>query len=370
MTNLRAARDETVFDSQHNQRLPSSPLRLTAVENSQSPTQWLRGRLLYVVSYPASSRPAVVHTFSYSLSIRPAVVHTVSYPVSTRPSVVVHISYPVSIRPAVVHTVSYTVSTRPSVVVHTVSYPVSIMPAVVHTLSYTVSTRAVVRPTQFPIQRVSGRLLYIVSYAVSTRPVVVHTVSYPVSTRPAVVHTVSYTVSTRPAVERTVSYPVSTRPAVVHTVSYPVSTRPAAERTVSYTVSTRAVVRPIQFPIQWVLGSLYLRVKQSGFDSDHSAPSNSKAKNSTFITSPLPHVFVMGFFIKQRLIYLLFFQNRTNFSCSQRRGLLILFRGSWFLIFLPIHTFCYVPFPFQIKQLLLIKDSDGLESLWTALHLT
>ena len=50
MTNLRAARDETVFYSQHNQRLPSFPLRLTAVEISQSPTQWVPGPLLYILS--------------------------------------------------------------------------------------------------------------------------------------------------------------------------------------------------------------------------------------------------------------------------------------------------------------------------------
>ena len=50
MTNLRAVRDKTLLDSQHRQRLPSSPLRLTAAEISQSPTQWVPGLLLYILS--------------------------------------------------------------------------------------------------------------------------------------------------------------------------------------------------------------------------------------------------------------------------------------------------------------------------------
>ena len=59
----------------------------------------------------------------------------------------------------------------------------------------------------------------------------------------------------------------------------------------------RPAVGSTQFPIQWVPGSLYLRVKWPRFESDHSSPSNAKPKNSLSNTYPLPHIFVMAFFM-------------------------------------------------------------------------
>jgi hypothetical protein len=45
-----------------------------------------------------------------------------------------------------------------------------------------------------------------------------------------------------------------------------------------FTTAPRTALGPIQPPIQWVPGSLYLRLKRPGRETDHSPPSSAEIK--------------------------------------------------------------------------------------------
>jgi hypothetical protein len=55
-----------------------------------------------------------------------------------------------------------------------------------------------------------------------------------------------------------------------------------------FSTASRPAVRPIQPPILWVLGVVYLGVKRQGREADHSPPSRAEIKNDRAV-SPLPH---------------------------------------------------------------------------------
>jgi hypothetical protein len=55
-----------------------------------------------------------------------------------------------------------------------------------------------------------------------------------------------------------------------------------------FTTASRPALGPTQPPIQWVSGALYLGVKLSGREADHSTPSNAKVKNAWSYTSISP----------------------------------------------------------------------------------
>jgi hypothetical protein len=58
-----------------------------------------------------------------------------------------------------------------------------------------------------------------------------------------------------------------------------------------YSTVSRLALRPIQPPIQWVLGALSPGVKQLGHEAAHSPPCSAKVKKGGAIL-PLPYVFM------------------------------------------------------------------------------
>jgi predicted dehydrogenase len=52
--------------------------------------------------------------------------------------------------------------------------------------------------------------------------------------------------------------------------------------------------------LQWVLGTLSLEVKWSGYEADHSPPTTAEVKNCGLITSTLKHIFMAWCLIKHR----------------------------------------------------------------------
>jgi hypothetical protein len=70
---------------------------------------------------------------------------------------------------------------------------------------------------------------------------------------------------------------------------------------------SRPALGPIQPPIQWVPGTLYLEVKRPEHESDHSSPSSTKVKNSWSYTSTPPNTFMVLYLVTaQWKIYLYF----------------------------------------------------------------
>jgi hypothetical protein len=55
-----------------------------------------------------------------------------------------------------------------------------------------------------------------------------------------------------------------------------------------FTTASRPALGPTQPPIQWVLGSLSLRVKRPGREANHSPPSSAEVKNAWSYTSTSP----------------------------------------------------------------------------------
>jgi hypothetical protein len=55
-----------------------------------------------------------------------------------------------------------------------------------------------------------------------------------------------------------------------------------------FTAPSRTALVPTQPPIQWVPGTLSLRVKRASREADHSLPSSAEVKNAWSYTSTLP----------------------------------------------------------------------------------
>jgi hypothetical protein len=55
-----------------------------------------------------------------------------------------------------------------------------------------------------------------------------------------------------------------------------------------FTTASRTALGPTQPPIQWVPGSLFLELKRSVREADHSPPSSAEVKNAWIYTSTPP----------------------------------------------------------------------------------
>jgi hypothetical protein len=67
---------------------------------------------------------------------------------------------------------------------------------------------------------------------------------------------------------------------------------PVEPRFVYYFKSSRPALGPIQPPIQWILGSLSLRVKRPGHETDHSTSTSAEVKKMWVYTSTPPYAFM------------------------------------------------------------------------------
>jgi hypothetical protein len=60
----------------------------------------------------------------------------------------------------------------------------------------------------------------------------------------------------------------------------------------NFSISSRQALRPIQPPIQWVPGAVYLEVEQLGHEADHSPPNSANIKKMWIYTSTPPYTFM------------------------------------------------------------------------------
>jgi hypothetical protein len=79
-----------------------------------------------------------------------------------------------------------------------------------------------------------------------------------------------------------------------------------------FTTTSRLTLGPTQPPIQWVLGTLSLRVKQPGHEADHSPPLMLRSRTHGAIPAILQYIFMTWCLVKHRvnftfIFYLVFY---------------------------------------------------------------
>jgi hypothetical protein len=67
---------------------------------------------------------------------------------------------------------------------------------------------------------------------------------------------------------------------------------PVRSKKFLFSVLSRLALRPTKPPIQWVTGTLPLRVKQLESEADHSPPTSAEVKETWIYTSIPSHVFM------------------------------------------------------------------------------
>jgi hypothetical protein len=70
-----------------------------------------------------------------------------------------------------------------------------------------------------------------------------------------------------------------------------------------FDIMSRTALGPTQPPIQWVPGALFLGLKSSRREADHSPPSSAEVKNAWSYISTPQYVFIVWFLVKQRDIF-------------------------------------------------------------------
>jgi hypothetical protein len=72
-----------------------------------------------------------------------------------------------------------------------------------------------------------------------------------------------------------------------------------------FTTASRPVLGPTKSPIQWVPEALFLGVKRSGCEADHSSQSSAEVKNAWSYTSTPHYAYMAWCSVEKEQLYLL-----------------------------------------------------------------